>query len=70
MQVQKANLVDEDELLNLNLNCKYKEIQVELLQMNDNVIVLPGGAIPTDGSIIFGNGFCDEAMLTGESKPQ
>jgi len=38
--------------------------------MNDNVIVLPGGAIPTDGSIIFGNGFCDEAMLTGESKPQ
>lgn len=69
LKVQKANLVLEQEFANLNLNCKVKEVQVELLYLDDYVIVYPGGAIPTDGSIVFGHGFCNEAMLTGESKP-
>lgn len=39
MKVQKANLVLEQDFANLNLNCKFKEVQVELLYLDDFVIV-------------------------------
>lgn len=38
--------------------------------MKDFVIVQPGGAIPTDGVVVFGRGCCNESMLTGESMAQ
>jgi len=53
----------------MNLACKFQEIPVELLEIGDYVIVQPGGAIPTDGMVVFGRGCCNESMLTGESKP-
>lgn len=31
--------------------------------------VLPGSRIPTDGKVMSGQSFVDEAMLTGEAKP-
>jgi len=61
--------LDEKDQRKLNLGCKFKEIPVELLELKDYVIVQPGGAIPTDGMVVFGRGCCNESMLTGEAKP-
>mmetsp|Transcript_1220 Transcript_1220/g.2227 ORF Transcript_1220/g.2227 Transcript_1220/m.2227 type:complete len:674 (+) Transcript_1220:1064-3085(+) len=69
LKVTQANLVEERDLDKLNLNCKVKVIQVELLEKNDFVLVQPGGQVPTDGVVIFGRGCCNESMLTGESLP-
>jgi len=70
LKVSKANLLNEKNLNKINLGCKFKETPVELLEIKDFVIVQPGGAIPTDGIVVYGRGCCNEAMLTGESRPQ
>lgn len=53
----------------MNLNSEDKEVEVELLQVNDLVKVYPGGGVPVDGVVIFGKGIVNESMLTGESRP-
>jgi P-type Cu+ transporter len=45
------------------------EIPIELVQINDILIVKPGGKIPVDGEIIDGRSSIDESMVTGESIP-
>ncbi len=47
---------------------KDKEIDVELVQVNDFVKVYPGQGVPVDGVVVVGKGACNEAMLTGESR--
>ncbi len=45
------------------------EVSVSQLQPGDIVLVRPGEKIPSDGSVVSGESFVDEALLTGESKP-
>ena len=54
LKVNHANLVKETDKDKLELTCKYREIQVELLEIGDFVIVTAGSAIPTDGVVIYG----------------
>jgi len=46
-----------------------KEIEVDLVQVDDLLVIYPGQGLPVDGICVFGKGICNEAMLTGESKP-
>jgi len=69
LKVSKANLVHEKDPKKLDLGCKFTEIAVELLEKKDFVLVQPGGAVPTDGVVVFGRGCCNESMLTGEALP-
>ena len=45
------------------------ETDIDLLQIGDLVKVTNGQTIPIDGTIMVGDGLCDESMLTGESLP-
>lgn len=45
------------------------EINTKELKTGDIILVKPGEKIPTDGVVISGEGFVNESMLTGESKP-
>ncbi len=45
------------------------EVPVELLQKGDRVMLRPGSQIPTDGTVVEGEGHVDESTLTGESMP-
>ena len=70
LKVTKANLIEMksgNELI--SLDAKDREIEVELVQVNDLVKIYPGQGIPVDGIVVFGKGICNEAMLTGESRP-
>jgi Cu+-exporting ATPase len=44
-------------------------VQIEEVQVGDLVMVKPGERIPVDGSVIAGESFVDESMITGESIP-
>ena len=45
------------------------EIPIEEVQINDIVIVKPGGKIPVDGVVVGGESFVDESMISGEPIP-
>ncbi len=46
-----------------------KNIAVEKLQLGQRVLVRPGEAFPTDGSVVKGRSASDESALTGEATP-
>lgn len=46
-----------------------KKVPVRELQVDDMVLVRPGGQIPADGIVVKGESDVNESMLTGESKP-
>lgn len=46
------------------------ETDVDLLVVGDLVKVQNGSIIPIDGTVVVGTGLANEAMLTGESRPQ
>ena len=66
LKVTKAMLVEGG--LPYSLEVSAKEIEVELVQVNDYVKVFPGSGIPVDGEVLVGKGLCNESMLTGESR--
>lgn len=45
-----------------------EEVDVDDLDEGDVVLVKTGGAIPVDGQIVEGQGYADEAAVTGESR--
>ncbi len=45
------------------------DVPVSQLKKGDIVLVKPGEKIPSDGVVIEGESFVNEALLTGESKP-
>ena len=45
------------------------EVPISEVQVGDQLRVLPGERIPTDGKVIAGQSAVDESMLTGESVP-
>ncbi len=45
------------------------EVAVEDIQVGDIIIVKPGDKIPTDGTVIDGQSYVDESMITGEPIP-
>ena len=47
----------------------FERVAVRFLSLGDVIRVLPGEAFPADGTIVVGNTFADEALLTGESRP-
>jgi P-type Cu2+ transporter len=50
-------------------NGQFERVAARRLRVGDVVRVLPGEAFPADGTIVAGDTFTDEALLTGESRP-
>lgn len=48
---------------------KEAEFPVEDVVAGDIVIVKPGGKVPVDGTVVAGESYVDEAMITGEPVP-
>ena len=46
-----------------------KIIPTELIEVGDIVILRPGDKIPADGTVVRGQSFVDESMVTGEAMP-
>ena len=50
-------------------NEKEIEVSIEDVQVDDVVLVKPGGKIPVDGMVLSGESYVDESMVTGEPLP-
>lgn len=50
-------------------NSEIVDVPVSQLKKNDLVLVRPGEKISSDGTVVEGESFVNEALLTGESKP-
>ncbi|MEM3601178.1 MAG: copper-translocating P-type ATPase [Candidatus Bathyarchaeia archaeon] len=50
-------------------NGEILDVSVSQLSKGDVVLVRPGEKIPSDGVVVEGESFVNEALLTGESKP-
>ena len=46
-----------------------EDVMAEEIDKGQRVLVKPGEKIPLDGVIVKGEGYIDESMMTGESKP-
>lgn len=46
-----------------------KLVPTELLQVGDIVVIRPGDKIPADGTLVRGETYVDESMVTGEAMP-
>ena len=46
-----------------------QDVAINQLQCNDIVMIKPGEKVPTDGKVISGESYIDEAMMTGEANP-
>lgn len=47
----------------------WQQIMVKYLQTGDRIRVKPGEPIPVDGLLLSERAWCDESLLTGESRP-
>ncbi len=50
-------------------NGKVEDVPVSQLQPSNVVLIRPGEKVPSDGIVVEGESFVNEALLTGESKP-
>ena len=48
----------------------FERVAVRRLRVGDVIEVLPGESFPVDGTVLEGRTLADEALLTGESRPQ
>lgn len=46
-----------------------RTVTLSELNMDDIVLVRPGGRVPVDGTVVEGGAEVDESMITGESRP-
>lgn len=56
-------------LYDADYSAEEKVIPTELIQVGDVVILRPGDKIPADGTVIAGESYIDESMVTGEAMP-
>jgi Cu2+-exporting ATPase len=47
----------------------WSRVMVKYLQAGDEIRVKPGDAVPVDGELLSAAAWCDESLLTGESRP-
>ena len=50
-------------------NGEFKEVEVDEVEVGDTLLVKTGAKVPVDGSVLSGEGYINEASITGESVP-
>lgn len=50
-------------------NGEFEEVDVDEVDVGDLLLVKTGGKVPVDGTVIRGEGYINEASITGESLP-
>jgi len=65
LQAKTATIIQDDE----NESSVETQVPVEEVRVGDVVLVKPGERIPVDGTVVSGESYVDESMITGEPIP-
>jgi P-type Cu+ transporter len=68
IKVTSANLFTPADKNSISFNGEERNIPIEQLNKNDLVKVKNGDVIPSDSTVVYGSGYCNESILTGESR--
>lgn len=68
IKVTSANLFTPTDKNKISFNGEERNIPIEQLNKNDLVKVKTGDIIPSDSTVVYGSGYCNESILTGESR--
>ncbi len=60
LQPRTATVLQEDQ---------ERRLPIEEVQIDDRIVVKPGEKIPVDGTVVAGESYVDESMITGEPLP-
>ncbi|CCE78877.1 Piso0_000911 [Millerozyma farinosa CBS 7064] len=60
---------EENSLSSAMSDIPTKTISIDLVQENDIALVSPGGKVPADGVVVYGESEIDESIITGEQLP-
>jgi Cu+-exporting ATPase len=60
---------EKDSRQSLQINADEKIIPTELIEVGDIVLLKPGDKIPADGTVLRGESYVNESMITGEAMP-
>lgn len=55
--------------LKLMENGKFEEVEIDEVDVGDILLVKTGARVPVDGTVLTGEGYINEASITGESVP-
>jgi len=55
--------------LKLMENGEFEEVDIDEVDVGDILLVKTGAKVPVDGTVLFGEGYINEAPITGESVP-
>lgn len=55
--------------LKQNENGEFEEVEIDEVDVSDVLLVKTGAKVPVDGTVLTGEGFINEASITGESFP-
>ena len=58
-----------DSALKQMVNGEFEEVKVDEVYVGDILLVKTGAKIPVDGTVLLGEGYINEASITGESVP-
>lgn len=61
--------VSSNEKENNIIDLPTRNIPIDLIQTDDIAVVLPGGKVPADGILAYGETEIDESIITGEALP-
>ena len=50
-------------------NGEFEEVEVDEVDVGDILLVKTGAKVPVDGTVLTGEGYVNEASITGESVP-
>ena len=50
-------------------NGEFEEVEVDEVDVGDILLVKTGAKVPVDGTVLTGEGYINEASITGESVP-
>jgi P-type Cu+ transporter len=66
---KEEQIVSDQGRKSINVTSEEKIIPTEFIQVGDVVLLKPGDKIPADGTVIRGESYINESMVTGEAMP-
>lgn len=67
--IKELTKMAPESALKQNENGEFEEVEIDEVEISDVLLVKTGAKVPVDGTVLSGEGYINEASITGESFP-